>query len=156
MQIEPGYSYDVMKCFLNTLASNLGQNSFIQIKCRSSWADYKHFKSNSTFFFNIFEGWSSRYVQQVAKLSFKSSSNWAKRRIKKISKASKGAEKDWKELKKGSRRGWRWSLVSGFLILDTWPLKIATYYLTSNLIKSGSLKRYNYHRFLYIYIVILY
>ena len=104
MQIEPGYSYDVMKCFLNTLASNLGQNSFIQIKCRSSWADYKHFKSNSTFFstfskadrHDTFNKWPSYHSNQ-AQIELKGGS-------KKNSKASKGAEKELKRVEKSPKR----------------------------------------------------
>ena len=127
---------------MHTLASNLGQNSFIQIKCRSSWADYKHFKSNSTFFQHFrrqIVTIRSTSGQVIIQIKLKMS----KKEDQIISKASKGAERGWKELKKSSKRSWRWSLVSGFLILDTWPLRIATYYLTSNLIKSGSFKRYH-------------
>ena len=100
MQIEPGYSYDVMKCFLNTLASNLGQNSFIQIKCRSSWADYKHFKSNSTFFstfskadrHDTFNKWPSYHSNQ-AQIELKGGSKKFQRRQKELKRVEKSPKR---------------------------------------------------------------
>ena len=89
---------------MHTLASNLGQNSFIQIKCRSSWADYKHFKSNSTFFstfskadrHDTFNKWPSYHSNQ-AQIELKGGPNnfkGVKRSLKGLKRVQEGAEDD--------------------------------------------------------------